>query len=179
MCWWPKRTTIVEWPLAPPTPYRTCPGSRYQACERNLSRQNWPLFRIQVNLMNPDPDSGYCWIRIQSGCGSRPRFLWQRTNCFKSKTIIYVFLNPYKGHSGFRRNLQSNRELFNHEISSFFPIFGDNLKHCYWLLQQPGILKQKNLSQNTVFSEFCNFQHLVLVYCMYTDTCAKMFLMHF
>ncbi len=48
-------------------------------------------------LLNPYPDPGCCWIRIQSG--STPRFLLARKNC-GSKTVIYVFLNSYKGHTG-------------------------------------------------------------------------------
>jgi hypothetical protein len=36
---------------------------------------------------------------------------------------MYV-LDPYRGPSGSRRSLQLNRQLFNHEIYSFFLFFG-------------------------------------------------------
>ncbi len=64
-------------------------------------------------FLNPDPDS--CWIRDQ-GEG----FLWPKRNIDR-----YVFLNPYKGHSDYRRSLRSNGEIFKHETSSF-PFFGDS-----------------------------------------------------
>jgi hypothetical protein len=41
--------------------------------------------------------------------------------------MIYVFLNPNNGHSGSRRNLHANIDLFTHEISLFFSPFLVNL----------------------------------------------------
>jgi hypothetical protein len=42
---------------------------------------------------------------------------------FLTKNAQYCFFNTLKGHSGSRRCIQPSKELFKHEISTFFPFF--------------------------------------------------------
>ncbi len=64
---------------------------------------------------------GCCWIRI------RTKVFYNVEKKFRSKTpVICVFLNPYKGHPVYRRSLQRNKELLQHEFAPFLSFFGDN-----------------------------------------------------
>ncbi len=56
-------------------------------------------------LFNPDPDPDQCF--------------YEKELFFGLKSVIYVILNLHKGHSGSRRSLQPNGELFEHEINLF------------------------------------------------------------
>ena len=71
-------------------------------------------------LLNPDPDPGCCWIRVQSG--SRPRFLITRKN-LESKTVIYVFKKHTVQASG---ESPAQEKTLQKKISSFSPVFRDS-----------------------------------------------------
>ncbi len=71
---------------------------------------------------NPDPDPDCFWVQIKSGSGFRASF-FMTIEIFLIKTVIYVFLNLYKGRSVSRRSLQPYKVIFTLEIYSFFPYF--------------------------------------------------------
>jgi hypothetical protein len=51
--------------------------------------------------------------------------------------VVYVFLNPYKEHSGSRKILRPKRELFIYEILNFFPFLIDNFGRRAWTRLNP------------------------------------------
>ncbi len=73
-------------------------GSRHLAESESRSRLH------AESRSNPDPESNHDFLKTEN-------------KFFLSKTVMHVFLNLYKGHSGPRISLMPNRELFKHEIS--------------------------------------------------------------
>jgi hypothetical protein len=76
-----------------------------------MIRDVLPGSRIRILIFLPHPGS-----RIQ---GSKRRWIPDPG----SATLSICVLNPYKGHSGFRKSLQPNRQLLKHEVSKFFLVF--------------------------------------------------------
>ncbi len=78
-----------------------------------------PMFRIRIQA--------FCLLRIKKQCLLKNR-------------RISILKPPYKGRSGSRRSIQSNREFFKHESSSFLCFFGINpdpkLSARIWGLQR-------------------------------------------
>jgi hypothetical protein len=121
-------------------------GLAYCSPRTHQTLQQKPVFRIHPDSLHPDPDPSTLLKTdpdlIQAVDESRSNLdpnpdpdpdpvFCKKKIFFGSKTVMYIFLIPYKGHSGSRRSLQPNKEPYKHEIS-LFSFFRGKILACLY-----------------------------------------------